>query len=590
MMMNKIYKLAYVFILLVSFSGIESCTYLKKADSGIRKVFGTANKFKRQQKLYTKRLGLDDKGGNASQDGESEEGQMIRNPLQQKNMINEYGYIFEGVNGFDPGVVVNYSNNDSVSNVYELQNENFRTIIPEREVFGWHPYWMGSSWKNYPFELLSTLAYFSYNVNPQTGLSQNPKHIEDFKTSELIEVAKAKNTRVLLTVSLHGNKNNSFFLSNELLWNNLYQDVSKLILERNADGIDINFENIPKSLKSEFTRFMSGFRKSLSSAFKNENREEPYISITLPAHAGRQNFDISKLNEHVDLFVIMGYDYNSDSSLDAVSPLQSEGVFSLSNTLDYYKEIEMDLSKTILALPYYGILWNIDVKNDGEMDVSIDRKLTYSEIKKVFLENPDIKAEVELNPISMSKVYRAAFDDFSLKEIHFDDVFTLSKKYDFAMSNKLKGVGLWALGYDNGNSELWGLVERYFSTDKISFNDPISEVNGFPIRFAKKLVQNKDVFIAMIIYFVMAVVFAFVFLLSDWRIRDSIVKSQVNQIIVIFIGFILLIPLVVFIKELFNDLGYYINSSLEIFIAFLIGLLVFFIATKLKFDRIIEKP
>ena len=126
--------------------------------------------------------------------------------------------------------------------------------------------------------------------------------------------------------------------------------------------------------------------------------------------------------------------------------------------------------------------------------------------------------------------------------------------------------------------------------NKISFNDPISEVNGFPIRFAKKLVQNKDVFIAMIIYFVMAVVFAFVFLLSDWRIRDSIVKSQVNQIIVIFIGFILLIPLVVFIKELFNDLGYYINSSWEIFIAFLIGLLVFFIATKLKFDRIIEKP
>ena len=31
----------------------------------------------------------------------------------------------------------------------------------------------------------------------------------------------------------------------------------------------------------------------------------------------------------------------------------------------------------------------------------------------------------------MSKVYRAAFDDYSIKEIHFDDVFTLSKKYDY---------------------------------------------------------------------------------------------------------------------------------------------------------------
>ena len=190
----------------------------------------------------------------------------------------------------------------------------------------------------------------------------------------------------------------------------------------------------------------------------------------------------------------------------------------------------------------------------------------------------------------MSKVYRAAFDDYSIKEIHFDDVFTLSKKYDYAMVNGMRGIGVWALGYDNGSIELWNLIERYFSTDKIKFNDPILEANGFPIRFAKQLVQNKDVFIAMIIYFVMAVILAFVLLLSDWRIRDTIMKSKINQIIVIFIGFTLLIPLIVFIKEILNKGGYYVNSSGEVFLAFFIGLVVFFLATRIKFDRIIEKP
>ena len=63
------------------------------------------------------------------------------------------------------------------------------------------------------------------------------------------------------------------------------------------------------------------------------------------------------------------------------------------------------------------------------------------------------------------------------------------------MSNKLKGVGVWALGYDNGQNDLWNLIEIYFSTDKVSFNDPITQVNGFPIRFAKKILYKKRMFL-----------------------------------------------------------------------------------------------
>ena len=39
----------------------------------------------------------------------------------------------------------------------------------QKEVFGWHPYWEGSGYTNYTFELLSTVAYFSYEVNPTNG-------------------------------------------------------------------------------------------------------------------------------------------------------------------------------------------------------------------------------------------------------------------------------------------------------------------------------------------------------------------------------------------------------------------------------------
>ena len=556
--MKSISKIFFAFMILISFSSLESCTYIKKADSGIRKAFGSVNRFQRQQKLYSRRLGLDEKN-NSEKQGEGDENRMVRNPIQQKNMINDYGYLFEGINGYNPGVIVNYSNSDSTSNVFEIESEKFKSIQPNREVFGWHPYWMGNRWTNYPFELLSTISYFSYNVNPRTGLSSNPSQIEDWKTTAMIDSAKVKNTRVLLTVSLQGKTNQDQFLTNELLWNNLYQDVSKLILERNADGVDLNFEDLPFGLKSEFTDFVDGFDQYLTLQFQNNNRENPFISLTLPAHKDREHFDIKRLDAFIDLFIIMGYDYNGTSSPDAVSPLQSEGVFSLKNTVEYFKEKNINVNKTILALPYYGILWNINPSGEDDFKASIERKLTYSEIKNNFLDNEDVGSEVELDPISMSKIYRAAFEDNSIKEIHYDDAFTLSKKYDYAMNNNFQGVGIWALGYDNGNDELWNLIENYFSTDIAVFNDPISEVNGFPIKFAESLVVQKDVFIAIIIYFVLALVTAFVLILSDWRIRDSIIKNSINQLIVIFIGFILLIPLVVFVREILDKGGFFIK-------------------------------
>ena len=584
--MNNLTKFFLLLTLVVTANSFQSCTQLKKVDSTIRKTFGQVNRFKRQQNLYARRLGLNQNQADKDQDSSLV---MERNPIQQKNMINKYGYVFEGLNGFDPGVIVNYNTNGEVSNVFEVQKKSYKTIKDNREVFGWHPYWMGSSWEQYPFELLSTISYFSYTVEPKTGLNKNPEHLDDWNNSALLDSAKAKNTRVLLTISLHGESNQRIFLDNPLLWNNLYQDVSKLLLARDADGIDINFENIPTSFSTEFADFIKGFDQYLSTEFQNNSKEAPFISLTLPASKGRKSFALKRLNDIIDLFVIMGYNYNGTTAPEAIAPLQSENDFSLLKTLAYYKE-RIDFSKTILALPYYGILWDILPDEKEGVKATVDRQLTYSEIQNVFLKNDQVSADLELDPISMSKIYRIAFEDNSMKEIHFDDAFTLSKKYDFAMNNNLKGVGMWALGYDNGQKELWNLIEDYFSTDIVTYSNPITEVNGFPIKFAKTLVQQKDVFIAIIIFLTLAVVVAFIIVLTDWRVRDSIFRNKVNQLIVIFIGFILLLPLIVYIKEVIEKWGYVLPSTGGVYLGYFLGILFFFIASRLRFGNLIEKP
>ncbi|MDD3662208.1 MAG: hypothetical protein PHG63_04050, partial [Candidatus Dojkabacteria bacterium] len=38
-------------------------------------------------------------------------------------------------------------------------------------------------------------------------------------------------------------------------------------------------------------------------------------------------------------------------------------------------------------------------------------------------------------------------------------------KYDFVLGRNLGGIGIWALGYDNGRSELWSTLQSKFSQE-----------------------------------------------------------------------------------------------------------------------------
>jgi hypothetical protein len=66
-----------------------------------------------------------------------------------------------------------------------------------------------------------------------------------------------------------------------------------------------------------------------------------------------------------------------------------------------------------------------------------------------------------------------------LRQTWYDDSLSLAAKYNYAKSAGIKGIGIWALGYDGGRSEIWGglndafggttppLVSKYFTTQNL---------------------------------------------------------------------------------------------------------------------------
>ena len=554
-----------------------------KLRSSVRRTQNDARYFNRDVNNVKNLLGIQ---GDENKSNNDSLASNLYTPIDQKNIFTSYGYIYDAINGSDD--FVNSSNFywDSIQKVYYVRDRKYRKIKPENEVFGWHPYWMGSAWKSYPFELLSTISYFSYKLDPKTGSYTNPEQIQEWRKTAMIDSAKLKKTKILLTVSSHGYKNNNSFLGDQSKWSTMIDSLTNLLKYRDADGVDINFEGLPYLKRGSFNRFIQALRKRLN---QNITNKTPIISMTLPAVDSREIFDVLHLNKFVDLFVIMGYDYNTGPQLQgAVAPLlpfETENI-SLNNTLKYYLDIGIDPKKTILALPYYGSMWEGTLSEDGSTSSMFERKVTYREIRSLF--NEDFITRNKLSPVlekkSMTNYFNINYPDNTSKEVWFDDDYTLGKKYDFALTNKLKGVGIWALGYDNGYNELWDVIENKFATDKLKVEDPVGQIEGYPIKVSSYILEKRDLLLVTSLFFLFAVAIGFIITLSDWKVRDSIARNQFHRFIMVMIVFIFLTPIVYLINELF-----FLKSNWKYYVVFILGVLTLYLTSLIKIKSI-KKP
>ncbi|WP_109438556.1 glycosyl hydrolase family 18 protein [Aquimarina sp. AU119] len=330
----------------------------------------------------------------------------------------------------------------------------------EYKTFGWHLYSSGSAYKSYNFSLLWGISYFSYQVNPETG---SYKSIHQWKTTALIDSAKVHQCKVFLSVSNFGSKNNSKFLSNPKAQETLIDSLTSLLKLRDADGINIDFEGVPKKNKQAFSNFLI----NLSTKLHTSN---PKYSISLALYAVDRNriFDIKTINPYIDVYTLMGYDYYGSFSDQAgpISPLNSSkqwGENSVSHSIDYYLNEGVDPNNLIVGLPYYGGEWQTKTVSIPSKTDHFIKHYSYTRIKEILESN---RLGIAYDTISSSAYSVFKSKEGKPKQIWFEDSLSLSHKYDWIKSKKLSGIGIWALGYDHGNTELWELLANKFGEKK----------------------------------------------------------------------------------------------------------------------------
>lgn len=347
---------------------------------------------------------------------------------------------------------------DSVHNIKDVDYYSASDTV-HKVVYGFHPYWMGSSYESYDYDLLTDIAFFSFELNARTGLFKTTHKWDD---NDILDSAQKHGCKMHITISNFTQHNNKRFLkSQKSIERNIKEVIAAVTVhDRGIDGVLLDFENVPHSVKDELTQYV----KDLSIALKKHGK---VLSITVPAIDGPNTFDIEGMEDYVEYFLLMGYDYYGAWSTEAgpVAPFHSEslwGSYSVEGSIDDYLTRGMAPDQLVLVVPYYGGSWKV---NDVELPSSkkkFNKSVTYREVRKKYAKETRI-----LEPTSKTAYFNIKAGG-GTNQIWFDNAEALSYKYDYVISEELAGVGIWALGYDNGYTDLWQLIEQKFGNVEIA--------------------------------------------------------------------------------------------------------------------------
>ncbi len=324
-----------------------------------------------------------------------------------------------------------------------------------RVVFGYHPYWMGSTYLDYRWDLLSDLCYFSFEVDPYSGM---PLTLHNWLNAPVIDSAQAHGVNVHLCLTLF--QAHMALFSNPSSQQALIDTSVALVLARDASGVNLDIEAVPSSLSSELNQFLIHFAAQF-----HEQLPGKMVSLAVPGIDSYGTFNLQALEPFIDLFMIMGYDYywNGSSTAGPVDPLHSMSAgfdYNLSRTVSYYQSSGIPEDKLVLGLPYYGRQWPVKEPLAPSPVTGWGTALTYASIRNNGSGNYSWgNRRWESN--SLSPYF--SFQSNGWNHCFVNDVSSLGKRFDLVRQRNLAGIGIWALGYDQGYPDFWQLISDKFT-------------------------------------------------------------------------------------------------------------------------------
>ncbi len=362
---------------------------------------------------------------------------------------------------------IEYENYKNLKIEKQTQSYNHVNIIPlnktvekklTKAVFGYLPDWeyLNNAHRNFDYSLLSHIAAFDFGVTANGSIT-NPA---GWPWTNLINEAHQNGVKVVMCVI-------NFDISNTEMHNllvtestrlNFIKNTKSIITAYNLDGINIDFEAGHINVSDRGDN-INNFMKELTDSVHSWSPDLE-VSFAGPA-VNWGGWDFNGLVNACDYIFIMGYDFYGSWSSTAgpTAPLNSNSPYNIFNTInqEYASESLFYPDKLILGVPYFGPHWTTTTPNEGSATIAFQNSKRFR----------DAEVEAANYGLKWSNTFQNSWYSYlsgsTYHQVWYDNAQSMGLKYDLAIEENLKGIGMWALGYDGSRSELWDLIAEKFT-------------------------------------------------------------------------------------------------------------------------------
>ena len=354
-----------------------------------------------------------------------------------------------------------------------------------KEVLGFLPYWMldASTLASLRYDLVSTIAYFSIGATADghlvQGTSTGWKGWSSDAMTGVIQLAHAHGVRVVPTITLMSWSGNYTALTTLLTTPanraQLISEIRGIIAARGADGVNIDFEPVPTSLRDNFTAFVRELKAGLAAG-----GAKSYLTVDTMAGAASwaTGYDVAALTASgaADALMVMAYDFSWSGSSRAggVSPIKSPYIFDVTDAVTAYLKLAPG-SKLIWGIPYYGRTWptqdrcaqRCDLQGHQPASLPGSTRQLAVRVEGLLLHRraePGDRPRSQVGCGRRRPVVRVVrHPNKTWQQGYYDDAQSLDRKYRLVNTSGLAGIGIWTLLMDAGRSDLWNVIHDRFA-------------------------------------------------------------------------------------------------------------------------------
>lgn len=280
---------------------------------------------------------------------------------------------------------------------------------------------------------LSELSVFSYGFTAEGDLIPPVLPVD-----WMLQMAFMYNAKPILTLTPfdeQGNFNNlliSSVINNAVATENLIQNILTELNQKGYAGVDIDFEFILRDDRFAFTQFVQNMTNRLNAyGYQVSVALAPKTSDNQPGllYEGKDYQALGAAANHVLLMTYeWGYTYSTPM---AVAPINK-----VRQVVDYALTV-IPAEKINLGIPNYGYDWPLPYVQ------GVTRATTIGNIQAVRIAI-DNNATIQYDETAQTPFFTYIKNGIS-HEVWFEDIRSISAKFDLLEEKQLRGVGYWQI-------------------------------------------------------------------------------------------------------------------------------------------------